>query len=64
MAEEGDVAVVAADRVVEPTMNDDAVLGPSLLEAVKSNRRSRRQEWAMNVLSVAHRMPFLFFCEI
>ena len=64
IAEESDVAVVTAVRIVEPTMNDDAVLGSSLLETVIPNRRSGRQLWALNASSVAHEMPLLFSREV
>src|SRR5260221_9243927 len=59
MTEESDVAVVCADLVVKPAMDDDAVLRPVFLKAVISNRRSRRQICAMHVPVFSHEMPFL-----
>jgi hypothetical protein len=37
IAEEGDIAIVSVDLAVEPAMNDDTILRPTLLKAVISN---------------------------
>jgi hypothetical protein len=48
IAEEGDIAIVSVDLAVEPAMNDDTILRPTLLKAVISNGRSRLQLWTMH----------------
>jgi hypothetical protein len=52
------IAVVSADLVVEPAMEDDPILRAALLKAVVTDRRAGWQIRARCVLVVVHVLRF------
>ena len=58
VAKEGDIAVVRIDLIIEPAMDDNAILRTTFDAALITNKGSRREIRSVSIAVVSHAMTF------